>query len=214
MAKSPLPTAGSTNPEDLYLCVGVALSYWEAAEDSLMGLFGALCKEDQPIAYASYIKAPRIVRISMLKLALNIKAHLLIKEEIAKTKKSLLDLDKLATTRNEIAHGHVSSFRSEENGLVTADGNYLLPSYNEKGPFERDFRFHHTTGTIAEFTEKVRDARWEIVTTTIEILGRQKSAEHNAGPDSHQQREIARKISAQEISPDQISRYMKPCAEW
>lgn len=214
MARGPLPTEGTPVAADIYTLVGLALSYWEASDDELMGLFGLLCRDVEPVAFAAYVRAPRAVRTSMLKLALEVYGHRLLPEEAARVTKALTRLDKLAATRNEIAHGHVSHHTANEDGVKVAEGNYLLPSYNENGPFERDFRFHHTAATIDAFKEQVRDERWAIRQIRTAIVMREQAADQAAGPDTFAQRDTARGIAAYRIEPGEVARYMKPLDQW
>jgi len=97
--------------------------------------------------------------------------------EIKSVEKSLKALEKLAELRNEIAHGHVSNYTIQEGDQVLASGNYLLPSLNEKGPHERDFRFHHTLETIAQFVADVRTWRGDIVDVGAKVLMRDNEQE-------------------------------------
>ena len=214
MPKKALPMEGTATANEIYVCVGVALSYWEASEDVLMGLFARLCRENEPVAFAAYVKAPRLVRFSMLRLAIEVYEHRLLPGEIAEVRKALNVLDKLATTRNEIAHGHVSHHTAHEDGVKVAEGNYLLPSYNENGPFERDFRFHHTADTIEQFTEKVRDARWAVMQVDQATIQREQAAELAAGPEVHAQRDVARRIAAYRVPADRVGTYVKALSEW
>lgn len=205
---------GTATAQEIYVRVGLALSYWEASEDALMGFFGLLCRENEPVAFTAYVKAPRVVRFSMLRLAIDIYEHRLTPEEVAGVRTTLSSLEKLATTRNEIAHGHVSHHTAHEGEVKVAEGNYLLPSYNEKGPFERDFRYHHTAETIDQFTAKVQDGRWAIVQVTISIAQREQALELAAGPEIHAQRDAARRIAAHKIPADKVGRYMRLVSEW
>ncbi len=214
MAKKTLPRQGTGTAIEIYTFVGFALTAWELSEDALMGLFSLLCKENEPIAFASYVKAPRSVRSSMLRLCLEVYNHKIGPNESKSIMDSITKLDKLAAVRNEIAHGSVCSLREHIDNQVIADGHYLLPSFNEQGPFEREYRFHHTSTSIQQFEQSVQIERRKILEIINSIRLREQSAENLAGPQVYSQRDAARRIANGQIRPNEIMRYMKPLAEW
>lgn len=165
----PLPELGAGTAEEIFISVGVALSWWEGSEDELMGLFKALCNDFEPIAVESYVQAPRNVRSSMLKLALKSYAHRFLEGEVAAVLDALKRLDALAEIRNQIAHGHCSNFSAQENGVQVASGHYLLPSLNEGTYHERNHGFHHIPATINAFTAEVRLHRGRIMDVSIAL---------------------------------------------
>ncbi len=220
MAKrsSKLSKKGSPDAGELYSLVGSALSYWEGSEDVLMGLFRWLCEQTEPIAVASYIKAPRAVRVSMFDLALGIYRHRLTDGEIAQIRAATSRLNKLSAVRNEIAHGHVANINhSEQIGdvqEVVANGNYLLPSFNEGSWHDRSFRFHHTAETIYAFREEVREHRWIIWEIHLTALGREQEEDQASGSEFFMQRKIATDIASRRIKSTQWSYYLRPTQDW
>lgn len=148
-------------PKQTYLSVGLALSYWEASEDVLMGLFNWPCK-DEYIALQTYQRSPRGTRTQMLKDALD-RYSCKISGEKTGIISSLKKLEKLAKVRNQIAHGHVSDCSRKIDDEVVMEGVFLMPALNERGlPVTREPRYALTSGEIDEFREEVRDHRWEI----------------------------------------------------
>lgn len=220
MAKKPskLSKNGSPDADELYSLVGSALSYWEGSEDVLMGLFRWLCEQTEPIAVASYIKAPRVVRVSMFDLALEIYSHRLTDEEIAQIRAATSQLNKLSAVRNEIAHGHVENVnRTEQIGdvqEVVASGNYLLPSFNEGNWHDRNFRFHHTAETIYDFREEVREHRWAIWEIHLSALSREQEEDQSSGSEFFMQRKMATDIASRRIKPTEWARYLRPMQDW
>ena len=221
MAKKPrvMPAEGDQDAITIYAAVGSALSYWEASEDVLMGLFQALCGEAEPVASVAYVQAPRKVRVSMLRLAIDSYSHRMLDDERSDIITALNRLDKLATTRNEIAHGHVSNPTMIETGqegeqTIVAQGHYLLPALSEGGWQQRTPRFHHTFDTIYAFQEDVRDQRWSIIQAQTRMIMREQEAEQKAGPEWYMQRRTALDIAARRIPASEFSRYLKPMSDW
>jgi hypothetical protein len=221
MAKKPKKLVETDSPHagDIYAVVGSALSYWEGAEDVLMGLYAMLVKESEPVAFAAYIKAPRKVRVLMLRLAIDTYCHRFLANELTAINTAIDHLDKLASVRNEIAHGHVSSCTMQEGSpdgtnRIVASGHYLLPSLNEGDWHQRTFRFHHTAETIYEFQESVRDHRWTIMQTENQVRMREQEAEQAAGSDIPMQRRIVADIVSRKIAPKEIGHYIRPLSEW
>jgi len=195
---TPLTEKGADHARDLYELVGVALSWWEASEDIILGLYKHLCGDVEPVGLAAFIQAPRSVRYSMLKLAMQTYSFLITEDEIKTVERSLKQLDKIASTRNEIAHGHVSNFSLTVDGQQSASGNYLLPSLNEGAFHERGFRFHHTPSTLMNFIDQVRKCRGEIL--SIDLTVNQRVFERSRfGVNDMIFFQLARKISRLEV---------------
>jgi len=171
---------GADEPREIYQAVGVALSWWEASEDEILGLFKLLCEATEPVAIESFIQAPRAVRGSMLKFAIETYAHRFNEGEAKVVYKAMEKLDILARTRNEIAHGHCSTQTVQIDGDVVASGNYLLPSLNEGEFHERSLRFNHIPETIYAFVEKVREQRGKIMDVRTQIITRDQQQQHMA----------------------------------
>jgi hypothetical protein len=164
------------SPEQTYLSVGLALSYWEASEDVLMGLFNWLCQEEH-VAMKAYLRSPRTVRSKFIKDALDRYNRRISDDEKSTILKSMKELDKLAQRRNQIAHGHVSDVsRSVENEEVMK-GVFLMPALSESGlPALREPRYSLTSGEIDEFREEVRDHRWAIHTAHAAAMVREQNS--------------------------------------
>lgn len=179
--KSPKPLAekGAATAIELYLLIGQALSWWESSEDLILGLFRQLCDGVEPVGVKTFISSPRKIRYAMLETAMEIYPYRFEGSEIQSVKTALRSLDGLASKRNEIAHGHVSQFRQVNDGLVEAEGNYLLPSFNENGPFERDFRYHHTAETLEKFITDVRIHRAIIMDVWMNLTNRNQRKIHD-----------------------------------
>lgn len=146
----PLPPKGADEAAEVYLWVGISLSRWEAAEDSLMGLFRVLCEKREPTAYAAYVAAPRTPRAVMLRGAMDRYSKRFIEGEVKQVEEAMRALDKLASRRNEIAHGYCVHYSS-----ASMVGHYLLPSFHEQVLIERDPRFAHTPTTMKQFSDAV-----------------------------------------------------------
>jgi hypothetical protein len=158
-----IPSKGSETPRDIYLLVGVSLSWWEASEDMLMGLFRILCGFSEPTAFEAFVSSPRNRRGEMIKAAMKRYKGRFTGNEIEQVLAAMKALDKLAATRNEIAHGHCSQPTVTHNGDVVMSGNYLLPSLNEQGWHERSFRYAHTVESMSAFVAEVRQHRGVIM---------------------------------------------------
>ena len=55
-------------------------------------------------------------------------------------------------------------------------GHFLVPAWNENGPFEREPRFALTALDVREFEDAVRDARWEIELVRLDAMMRAQEA--------------------------------------
>jgi hypothetical protein len=153
---TPLARRGGETSAEMFSLVGQAISWWEAVEDTVMGLFRALCGDLEPVAMEAFVQAPRRVRESMLVLAMQTYQHRFIEGEIARVHAVLKQMGKLSARRNEIAHGVVAEHQGTVGGTVVAEGHYLLPSRNENGPMVREHRFHYTPETLHSFIADVR----------------------------------------------------------
>ena len=162
----PPPTLrkGSATPAEIYISVGVALSWWEGADDVLMGLFGWLCSKAEPTAFETYVASSRSARGKMLLSALGRYERRFLETELVEIRAAMKALDRLAQMRNQIAHGHVSSTKRIEDDVVIMEGNFLLPSLNEAGhQVMRDFRYAHTAQEIDVWRDRVRAERAKIM---------------------------------------------------
>jgi hypothetical protein len=169
MPKSPKlsPKRGSANAADIYALVGASLSWWEASEDMLIGLFKTICSDKEPLAFETYVKSPRNRRSEMLKSAMKRYERRFQNDEIKQVRVAVKELDNLASVRNEIAHGHCCEYESTEDGKVVMSGNYLMPSINEGVWHERSPRYVHTVESMALFTKTVRQCRSTIMDVHI-----------------------------------------------
>jgi len=221
MAKKPkvMPAKGEESAAVIYAAVGSAISWWEAAEDALMDLFGILCKDVETIAYKTYVKASRAARASMLDMAIETYGHRMLEDERSEIAAAISRLKKLSTVRNEIAHGYVSEptiSETDADGVTTivAEGCYLLPALSEGGWQERTPRFHHTTASILAFEEDVRDQRWTIIQAKTRMMLREQRDDQKTGSEWYMQRRMALDIVTRRLPAAEYSRYFKPMAEW
>lgn len=149
------PVRGSTTAIEIYLAVGVALSTWEACEDNLLDVFRHLRKESDPDAFKSYVRAPRNKRARLLRDAIRQSSDKFSSKEVSDLLTAMQHLERLAKTRNEIAHGHCSLTNSTEDGKLVMSGHYLLPSINDGHWHERELRYAHTMNSILSFVTDV-----------------------------------------------------------
>lgn len=168
----PIASKGAAGADEIFLAVGSALSWWEGAEDELLRLFRLLNSPDEHERVARYIKLPRGRRAVMMETALQERGHLLSPAEASLVREAVDALKGLANRRNQISHGHCTSLRRKENGVVVMEGHYLVPAWNEVGPFDREIRFALTVSDILAFREEVRDARWAIVKVALDVQER------------------------------------------
>ena len=163
-------------PQQTFQSVGEALSYWEASEDVLMGLFNWLIKYEH-IALRAYQRSPRSVRTQLLKDALDYHSGRITDDEKATILDNLKKLEKLAKIRNQIAHGSVVDFSSNMDNEVVLRGVFLMPALNELGlRVSREPRYALTSGQIDEFREVVRDYRWEIFQAQFAATSREQNS--------------------------------------
>jgi hypothetical protein len=208
---TPLVRNGGKSAAELFSLVGQALSWWEAAEDSLMGLFRALCGDLEPVAMEAFVQAPRKVRESMALLAMNTYAYRFVGTEVADVQASLKEMNKLASRRNEIAHGFVVEYHGRDGNTVVAEGHYLLPSRNETGPMVREPRFHHTPETLRQFITDIRRENGKIQDVYFAVMTR--------GQDFAQQPEfndwgtalmdVSRRLGRQELNAADALRLLR-----
>lgn len=167
--QSPITRHGASSAVEIYQLVGVTLSWWEASEDIIMGLFRLLCDPGEPVAMQAFVASPRSVRYRMLRHAMTRYKDWFEPGQVAGVESALRDLDRLASTRNEIAHGHVSEYNGQVDKTVVASGNYLLPSYHENDAIERGFRYTHVPETLKKFTNDVRRSRGVIMDAMVKL---------------------------------------------
>jgi len=187
MTGTPATRQGSPKAVDIYISVGLALSWWESSEDVLMGVFAWLCSKAEPTAFETYVAASRSSRGKMLLAALARYRTRFVKEELDDIRAGMKALDKLSAMRNQIAHGHVGETHCISDDVVVMDGHFLLPSLNETGHhIERSFRFAHTAVEIDVWRDRVRVERAKIMDA------------HNAARRREQEEDMA--LSAEEKS--------------
>ena len=190
MASSPVTRQGSAHPADIYLSVGVALSWWEASEDILMGLFRWLCATSEPVAFEAYVAASRSARGKMLLSALTRYHDHFQPQELIDIRAAVKALDKLSPMRNQIAHGHVSHQRRTSDDILIMDGNFLVPSLNEAGhQTERDIRYAHTAEEIDNWRDRVRAEREKIM--DAEGAARKRAQDSRMAMSAEDQRTLA-----------------------
>ena len=174
---------GSPTASEIYLSVGVALSWWEASEDMLEKLFISLCNDREPIAVGTFRVAPRKSRNEMIKSALEHHASRINRDEVAYVIDALKKLDKLASMRNQIAHGYVSHITATIDGKILLRGNFLTSTLNPFGTLsarEENWKYAHTAAEIDEWRDKVRHERGRIMDVWIAIIGRDQRARTQA----------------------------------
>lgn len=208
-----LPRKGST-PDDLFYAVGSALSFWEEAEDALMGLFAWLCRESEPTLFDVYVSSPRTKRGEMMKGALERYSPRLTADELASIRSAIRELDKLSPTRNEIAHGHVVNYTAVHSGETVMSGAYLLPSLHEGKRMARDPRYAHTAETIVKFREAVREHRWAILQAQGAGMDRHQEARRTGAIGSDMVRSIARHIAEGRMGPKDVDLALDQIVSW
>jgi hypothetical protein len=165
---------GSADPAEIYLSVGVALSWWEASEDVLESLFGHVCGLAEPVAAETFEIAPRVSRTKMIASALRRYGHA-TKDEAQAILAALKALDRLAETRNQIAHGHVSHLNHSEDGHLTMSGNFLVSTVSPTGEVGRrkgNLKYALTATEIDQWREQVRYHRGILMDVEIAIFHR------------------------------------------
>ena len=174
-----------------------------------MGLFRLLCGEREPTAFQTYVASPRNRRSSMLKSAMErYKGHFQ-DSEVKQLLAAMKAFDKLASIRNEIAHGHCSEVNGIIEGEVAMVGHYLLPSFNERGWHERSFRYSHTADTINAFTTAVREQRGIVMDIQFAIMTRAQDAEIKVSAETKMLIELAKAVADGRIPPEEVARHLK-----
>jgi hypothetical protein len=188
-----VPASGSATAEEIYLAVGRALSYWEAAEDAvheiytaLYGRMATISRTVQSVPLQVFLKGNRDRRNQMLKEALRENGHRILPPQCSEVIAALSKLNALAERRSQIAHGYCISTKQTVDGEVTMAGCYLIPSLVEGVHVDRtqnELKYAHTASSINEFTEEVRDVRWQLVQVRTAIMERSNAFEHGVALD-------------------------------
>lgn len=167
------PRIGSRTAEEIYLAVGMALSWWESSEDMLLGLFRSL-NDNNPDRVAIYIKATRNVRAQMMDKDLGLRPDLLNAYEKSKIQDSINHLKDMVATRNQIGHGFCSHLNISSNNTTTMSGYFLIPAYNEHGPSDRarEMRFALSGKDIHSFIKLIRIHRGVVMDAHFAIMQR------------------------------------------
>ncbi len=172
--EGPIAPKGASSADEIFLAVGSALSWWEGAEDELLRLFRALHEPHEEERVAKYTKSMRGRRSDMMEAALTERAQLLSPSDLDSIRAAIDALKGLVTRRNQISHGHCTLQHRTENGVVVMEGHYLVPAWNEVGPFDREIRFALTVEDITSFREAVREARWAIIQVAWDLQIKQQ----------------------------------------
>lgn len=132
----------------------------------LAQLFEAVCQGNEKVGFETYCIAPRQSRDRMLLSALKYYSNEVSPEEIKIIQTAIKELTRLASLRNEIAHGYVSNQTVTENGVKVMEGNYLVSSIDPSGntvPRGFNLKYAHTAAEIDEWRDKVRIYRGTII---------------------------------------------------
>lgn len=170
---------GDDSAAAIFVAVGSALSWWEGAEDALMGAFRLVCGELEEAAFNIYVGSNRGQRMRMMKSALETKKGIFGEEDNQKLLTAIKALDKLSEIRNQIAHGHCADYSSTSDGRVVMQGHFLMPSFNEGVWHERSPRYAHTSATIKAFEDSVRLHRWSVIEIWMAALERKQKSNKN-----------------------------------
>lgn len=165
-SKNPEIREGSPTAHEVYLSVGMALSWWEASEDVIEMLFEHLCHEKEPIAIETFRVAPRQSRSIMMKSALQYQSGKVQPDEAADVLDALKKLEKLSTMRNQIAHGRVSEISENVNGSITVKGNFLCSTISPTGvlmPRSANKKYAYSAKEIDQWRDKVRHERGRVM---------------------------------------------------
>lgn len=205
------PRIGSQSGTEIHAVVGLAISWWEASEDVLMGLFKTICQEREPLILETYVKSPRNRRNEILKLALKRYKQRFRDEEIKQIIAAMKQLDNLAAVRNEIAHGHCGEYREvNEHGEVLMSGFYWLPSINEGIWHARTVRHAHTAETMASFVTEVRKYRGIIMDIDLAVILRDQEENQRLSPETRSVIQIAKLVTDGSILPQDVLLNLKP----
>jgi len=172
---------GTSTAVEIFIAVGSALSWWESAEDILLGLYKLLQADHAPEMIPKYVKAVRGPRARMMSQAVDERADRFEGQELEIVRNATAALTALANRRNEITHGHCTEANSVVNGVTVMKGHYLHSAWHENKPIERiphnpEPRFALTADDIRSFETAVRDARWAIFEVYGAILMRKNQA--------------------------------------
>ena len=168
---------GSATATEIYLSVGVALSFWESSEDILEKLFETLCQNGERVGFESFCAVSRQSREKMLLSALGHYAGQILSEESDSVIQALKELTKLAPFRNQIAHGFVSKMKTTVGGKVVMDGNFIVSTQDPSGksqPRGLNVKYAHTAFEIDEWRDKVRVHRGTIMDVWMAITIRRQ----------------------------------------
>ena len=194
---------GSLTAEEIYMAVGVALSWWEASEDMLMGLFGWLCGATEPTAFETYVAASRSARTKMMSSALVRYEARFLPDEVLLIRSSMRALEKLASVRNQIAHGHVVNVSTVRDDVLTMEGNFLVPSLNERGRhIARDLRYAHSASEIDAWCIQVRHERGRVMDSMLAAQLRDQAQRAALSPEAQMTVAISEAIAARKISSE------------
>ena len=179
-----------SKPAELYLAVGLALSWWEASEDFLMGIFRRLCAQKEPTAFETYLVAPRQSRSIMLLSAIERHVPPYTPGEKEVLISGVKRLEKLASKRNQIARGYVVTMNKTVDGEVVMQGGFLVSALNAGGvQIVRDPKYSYTASEIDFWRDEVRAVRGTIMDAEFAAIEREQNLENAL--DSEEKRKIA-----------------------
>lgn len=169
---------GSDSASEIYVAVGLALSFWESFEDVFMGLFADLCFEEEPTAYKTYVDSNRAQRQKMFKTAVSKDKRFLTSDEKDAIAVIVNKANRLATRRNQIAHGHVTETSVQEDGVSKKTGFFLVPALNDRSqPIARNPVNSLTAAEIGAWTDELRMVRGELLDLSATAHARLRNAE-------------------------------------
>lgn len=166
--------------------VGMALSQWEGSQSELITLFELICGVSTVDSHSTgngkllrdtFIIAPREAKNKMVMEAMNEhkKVHPLNAKKI---KSSLKRYGKLTKTRNEIAHGVVTTAKYSVDDKVIIDGTFLMPASRAGIRINPTPKYHLTEQDIAGFIRDVKSVRDDIY-TQMKLLREMKYGNEN-----------------------------------
>jgi hypothetical protein len=201
---------GAETLEAMFGAVGRVLSLWERSVDVQMGLFGRLVGDLQPIALETYFHAPRSARESMLLLAMeeNVArggAAVLSPELRDRVKKALKRAEKLARTRNLIAHGQCTHVTMHENNQLAMKGFFLVPPSHKPNTTDRALEFAFDLADLQQFAEGVSGCLAAFHDAYISLVEAQQEAEKQIEPDVRLILQLARGATLQ---PQQVPLFL------
>ena len=95
-----IPKVGADTAEEVFSSVGSALSWWEAAEDTRLGLFRLIVSDSKRIK--QFVGSLSFKRSELMSQALRQRPSPLTADELDKVEGALSRLDALRTRRNQI----------------------------------------------------------------------------------------------------------------